>query len=361
MRIAITADCHLESDKPERKNILQDIFKKCAEEGIPTLFILGDLFDKASQNYSEFDVILKQFPNISVYLIAGNHDYNISQRHFTADNITVLSQAQFVTIENLDFLFIPYQNTIMDEVVAKMFKDKKAENWILVSHGDYLTTTASYLLNTYEGEKFYMPLSASTVEKFRPIKVFLGHIHKPSEFGKVIYAGSPCPVDKNETGKRSFLIFDTTQLEYERIYLDTPYIYFREEIVVYPIDELNYLKQTLENMIYKWKEKEKLSDEDIVKVELTLKICGYSNDIGKLKSQVEKFFNDRNIKVYIEETEKVGVVDTDDKFFTDRKEIFERIMKGGRIPGEVDGIKISEDLVKREILRLVFGENRSGE
>ena len=77
MKIAITADCHLNPNYLERRDILKKIFEEINSRKIDKLFILGDLFDRAQQNYSEFDALLKEFPNIEVYLIPGNHDYNV--------------------------------------------------------------------------------------------------------------------------------------------------------------------------------------------------------------------------------------------------------------------------------------------
>lgn len=91
MKIAITADCHLSPNHPERKQALEKILEKLKFSNINILIIAGDLFDKKAQNYSEFDEILKKFPNIFVYAIPGNHDSNLHQKFFTAKTLKVIS------------------------------------------------------------------------------------------------------------------------------------------------------------------------------------------------------------------------------------------------------------------------------
>ena len=57
MKIAITADIHLKTkeETPGRWDALSNILDIMLSENINTLIIAGDLFDKESQNYSDFD------------------------------------------------------------------------------------------------------------------------------------------------------------------------------------------------------------------------------------------------------------------------------------------------------------------
>ena len=351
MKIGITADCHLNSKYPERREVLKKIFEELKNHEINTLFILGDLFDKAQQNYSEFDALLREFSDIEVYLIPGNHDYNVSQAYFVSSNLKVITEPKLISFANVNFLFVPYKGgKTLDEVVAEQLY-KKEEKVILLSHGDYITTS-HYRPNPYEEDKIYMPLSSLTIEKFKLEKVFLGHIHKPSEYGKVLYPGSPCPIDSSETGKRSFLIFDTENFECERVQIDTPYIYFKSKILVYPVDNgLELLEKNLENLISSWD----LPSEDIKKVKLYLSFTGYFSDKSELKQKVEEFF--RNTEIEIKELNLDDVlVPTHDESFEDRKKIFEMINK---IPEKIDEINLSENEIKEEILKIIFGKKQS--
>lgn len=64
MKVAITADLHLRTKKeyPERFNALDNILTQCVELGIDLLLIAGDLFDKESASYSDFEKTCKKTP-----------------------------------------------------------------------------------------------------------------------------------------------------------------------------------------------------------------------------------------------------------------------------------------------------------
>ena len=350
MKIGITADCHLNPLYPERKEVLEKIFNHLISNKVHILFILGDLFDKAQQNYSDFDSLLEKFPDLKVYIIPGNHDYNISQSHFSSSNLKVITEPEIISLANLDFLFVPYNPRVegMDEIIAESIYKREIKKWILLSHADYISIC--YQPNPYEELRMYMPLFSSTIEKFKPEKVFLGHIHKPSEYGKVIYPGSPCPVDYTETGKRSFLIFDTENFKCERVPIDAPYIYFKEEIVVYPVEnELELLRKELKNLIDCWK----LSDEEIRKVKLYLSLAGFSKDKQVLKQKIEEFLKIKGIEVVKLDLDKVSIP-VQDELFESRKEIFKMVIREFKIPKKVDEIILDEDEIKEKILEIIF-------
>jgi DNA repair exonuclease SbcCD nuclease subunit len=351
MKIAVTADCHLNPKYPERKDVLKKIFEEVKSRAINTIFILGDLFDKAQHNYSDFDDLLNEFLDINVYLIPGNHDYNLSQAHFVSSNLKVFIEPTFISFDDKNFLFIPYKSgKTLDEIIAEKLY-KKEKNVILLSHGDYISTSSMYSPNPFEENRIYMPLSPLTIEKFKVEKVFLGHIHKPIEIGKVVYPGSPCPVDPTETGKRSFLIFDTENSECARVLINTPYIYYKAEISVYPVDNgLELLEKELENLISSWN----ISAEDTEKVKLFLSLTGYFNNKRELKQKVEEFFSNRNIEV--EELNLDNVSDPDqNESFEDRKKLFEMII-AEPIPEKVDEVEFHKNEIKQEILKIIFGK-----
>jgi len=125
MKIAITADIHLKTNKeyPERYNVLKNILDRLLEEDIASLIIAGDLFDIKSQNYSLFDELCKQdkYSQIQFYVICGNHDLAISPKYFTAGNIKIFNEPEIITFEDTgaNFFFIPYLlGKSMGEVMA---------------------------------------------------------------------------------------------------------------------------------------------------------------------------------------------------------------------------------------------------
>ena len=104
MKLAITADTHLKkrNETPERWNALENILEKLFEKGIKNLIISGDLFDKETHNYSEFDKLCKKkkFENINLHIIPGNHDKGLKKVNFTADNIEIYENP---TIKSFSF------------------------------------------------------------------------------------------------------------------------------------------------------------------------------------------------------------------------------------------------------------------
>ncbi len=89
----------------------------------------------------------------------------------------------------------------------------------------------------------YMPLSDTDIERYRPVKVILGHIHKITDTEKIHYPGSPTPLDINETGKRRYIHFDTDKMEVKSVGSESLVIYQSEEIVLFPADDMKrYIK-----------------------------------------------------------------------------------------------------------------------
>ncbi len=328
MKIGITADLHLKSkdETPERYNALDKIVSYLHRKNINQLIIAGDLFDKEQYNYNDFDVFCKQHQNIIFYTIAGNHDAGIEQRYFSADNIKIITKPEILNFNSLNFLFVPYDfKKSMDETIDGFISNSNNFNdlngFVIVGHGDYISTVK--IENIYE-TGVYMPLSSNIVNKYKPLQIFLGHIHKPSQLGKVWYSGSPYPLDINETGKKRFLTYDTLSNTVDSIDIDNDIIYFIEKILILPTDdELAYIDKTLEQMINNWQ----LSDVDINKVTLRLSLFGYTKDIYLLVSHIKNFIKNKEIKFY--DTNEVNisnlkVIKNEDN---ERNEIFKEVRK----------------------------------
>ena len=214
MKIAITADLHLTLRKkhPERFHALEDILDQCVSGGIRHLIIAGDLFDAESQNYQEFDALVKKgaYKRIQWLIIPGNHDSGFKEASITAENVTIFSQPlpyRFDDLLSLPFLFVPYQkNTNMGEIISAFRSELKPDRWILIGHGDWMAGIREP--NPLE-PGIYMPLTRTDLISYKPGRVILGHIHKPADSENVHYTGSPCPLDISETGRRRFLIIDS--------------------------------------------------------------------------------------------------------------------------------------------------------
>lgn len=318
MKIAITADVHLtrEKDHPERYNALKNILEKITREGIDTLIIAGDLFDKTYRNYAEFDKIATEYDHINFHIIPGNHDKMLDKKAIASENVEIYSSPSVERLDDTDllFFFVPYRkDATMGEIIASK-KDELPENeWILIGHGDWGTRITEF--NPLE-PGVYMPLSQKDIELFRPLQVFLGHIHQPTDEEFVCYPGSPCGLDVTETGKRRFVIFDTETIDIESEGVDTDIIYFSENIVILPLeDEETYLRNKIKEIIKDWG----IEEEDKPKVIVRIKVKGYTRDIRKLKQVVKEEFKD--FRFYNEED-----VDVSEVFLSENYELEEIAM-----------------------------------
>ncbi len=319
MKVAITADLHLKTkvENTERYNALINILDQLLSENINNLIIAGDLFDINSQNYSIFDELCKQkkYNQINFFIIPGNHDSGIKSKYFTANNIKIFNEPTILALGDpaINFFFIPYiLNKPMGEIIA-IFKDTLIGTWLLIGHGDYLSGTRD--LNTYE-TGIYMPLSRTDIEYYEPTKVVLGHIHKKSDIGKVHYPGSPCGMDINETGKKSFLILDLNSLDISEKMIKTDYIFFNETLIALPTsNEFDYIDNKITDLISKWN----LRKDEIPKARIRLKVKGYTSDKKKLESFIKEkfklftFYNDEEpdlteVSVF-SDPERISIVD----------------------------------------------------
>jgi DNA repair protein SbcD/Mre11 len=347
MKIAITADIHLKTDTeaPERLHALKDILFQVRKEEIGHLIIAGDLFDAESRNYGLFDSLCKEadYKEIIVYVVPGNHDGNISSKYFTAGNIRVMEEPQIIGIKGFEqsFLFIPYiPGMSMGQAISSQSEELTGP-WILIGHGDYLSGIKEP--NLYE-KGIYMPLSSTEVEYYRPSKVFLGHIHKSAQLGKVYYPGSACGMDINETGKRTFFILDAEGLQISERIIDTDVLFFQETLTALPgPDEFVYIKESAQNLIAGWG----LGPQETDKAKIRIKVNGYTSDKKMLSEVLESVFDSFHfLNGQGPDTSDVSLFDDPEKI-----SIVEKIKK------EIDCLELEEHIkahVLAQSLRLIL-------
>jgi DNA repair exonuclease SbcCD nuclease subunit len=289
MKIGITADIHLTSKEkhPERRNALLDILKQCKQLQVDKLIIAGDLFDAFMPNHSEFEAICKssEYSTIQLCIIPGNHDAGISNKQIVAKNICIFDQPTCEELaDNWEICYIPYrEGQTMGKAIGEIQGRNSDRKWALVGHGDWFGSLNSP--NPYEEAKIYMPLTRKEVELLKPDYVFLGHIHVPQRMGNILYAGSPCPVDANETGYRRFLIFDTINGNVETVRVASDVLYFTAKLLIMPTDDEQdlVLKQT-EQCKQNWF----IDKRDLDRIKIQIEVVGYSNDRSALIPAIEK-------------------------------------------------------------------------
>ncbi len=288
MRIAVTADAHLRTgaEHPERYNAIENVFEQTVAAGIEHLIIAGDLFDKDFQTYSESDSLYRDHSSIQLHIIPGNHDPSISEKSITGDNIHIYTNPRVVEFDSVPFLFIPYEQAVtMGERIAQAEGAIDGEQWVLVGHGDFFGGVKEP--NPFEPGT-YMPLSRNDLARFKPQTVFLGHIHKPhNPFERVTYVGSPCGLDISETGRRRFVVYDTSTGRNEDRVIETDGLFVKESFLVLPGDsEIRLLEQEIIGRIEAWSR----DPSEHPKVQLRVEASGYAKDKSAVLRALESRF-----------------------------------------------------------------------
>ena len=349
MKIAVTADIHLaiKGEHPERYNTLENILGQIEAENIETLLIAGDLFDKDFLNYAEFERLCKKHPKIHIHVIPGNHDAGISKKSIVGSNIDIYTVPTAVEIGSTTFVFVPYKEKAkMGEQIASLEEEIKGKDWILVGHGDYYGGVKE--VNPLEPGT-YMPLSRENIVTFAPRAVFLGHIHKPTNWGNVYYTGSPCGLDICETGKRRFLVYDTADGSVIPMVAVTDILYFDESFVIVPVDnEVSLLRQEVAKRIEAWNIDTCEYSKALVRVEA----IGYAMDRGTILSALKEGFN--GFRYYNDEGPLIDRL----SMSTDRQlgAITERTVKLiDELEWDFGGDELTKEQLKIKALEVIYG------
>ncbi|HOK40017.1 MAG TPA: hypothetical protein PLD27_03135 [bacterium] len=78
-------------------------------------------------------------------------------------------------------------------------------------------------------KKIYMPISNKIINEFKPLKIFLRHIHKSCKYKKIIFPDSSQSININETAKRRFIIYDTFSNDFFSKQIQNQIIYLTME------------------------------------------------------------------------------------------------------------------------------------
>lgn len=344
--IGFTSDNHLIKGKyPERVDTFSNILSVSYERGVNNIFIAGDLFDAPQDNYKFFEDLVKEFPDVRLHIIPGNHDYKLKQSDFTLSNILIYSDPKVVTLEGVRILLIPYKQKMnAAEVISEIPEDKLKNIDLLVSHGDYIHVNKE--INHYE-PGIYMALSKNDILKINPEKVILGHIHIPHKIDNVNYIGSPCGLDINETGRRRFLIYYEEERILEDVNPNPPVLYLNERILVTPgTDE----EELLINRLNKIKDKWELSDNENNIVNIRVSLIGFAVNVSNINKVVQEFVK-KNFPNSSEEIKADELKIFDDSESKDLLDKFESKMK---LLKQSNKDLIDEELVFNEAMKIIF-------
>jgi len=238
LKVAIITDQHFgaRNDSVTFLNFFEKFyndvfFPKLKEEGITTLLILGDTFDRRKYvNFYALDRAKKMFfdrlaeMNIHVEMLAGNHDTyykNTNDVNSPAlllreyGNINVIDHPTTIYVDEVPICMMPwicpenYQDSI------DTMKTTNAE--ICMGHFEI----AGFAM--YRGMESHEGLGKELFEKFD--MVFSGHYHHRSDDGHIYYLGNPYELTwQDYNDPRGFHLFDLGERRLE--FVSNPYTMF---------------------------------------------------------------------------------------------------------------------------------------
>ncbi|MDA8791711.1 metallophosphoesterase [Bacteriovoracaceae bacterium] len=98
MKTAVISDVHIKDNSCERNDFFKSFLTKCIEFEVKNIILLGDILDVYHGNYSQFNDFYSNYfkalekfslnnPNITIYLVDGNHDIHYSKSTVLSDKI----------------------------------------------------------------------------------------------------------------------------------------------------------------------------------------------------------------------------------------------------------------------------------
>ena len=244
MKIAIITDQHFGARNDSThfldfydKFYSETFFPKLEEEGIDTVLILGDTFDRRKYvNFFTYKRAREMFfdrlwhHGIKVHMLAGNHDTYFKNTNEVNsvklllqeyDNINVIDHPATIYLSD-DTNPFKYPICMMPWICPENYqdsidtiKDTKAE--ICMGHFEI----AGFAM--YRGMESHDGLSKETFDKFD--LVFSGHYHHRSDDGHIYYLGNPYELTwQDYNDPRGFHLFDLGSRKLE--FIRNPYSMF---------------------------------------------------------------------------------------------------------------------------------------
>ena len=223
MKVALITDQHFGARNDSlhfldfyEKFYSETFFPTLLREGIKTVLILGDTFDRRKYvNFYSLQRAKRMFfdplaaNKINVYMLVGNHDTYYKNTNSVNspvlllddyDNILTISEPQTLTIAG------KYDIAMMPWICAENYEDSMS---LLKS------TTSPICMGHFEIEGFQMYRGAPSHEGLEPKlfekfhMVFSGHYHHKSSKGSIHYLGNPYELTwQDYDDPRGFHIFD---------------------------------------------------------------------------------------------------------------------------------------------------------
>jgi len=236
MKVAVITDTHfgIKNDASEFIDYqisfyTNQFFPKLLEEGIDTIFHLGDIFDRRKYtNHQTLTRFRESFfgelinHNITMYLIVGNHDTYFKSTNDVntpglflegySSHVHVIEEPTELTFGGTDILFMPWINADNYHDYLNVMKKSKAD--MLCGHFEI----RGFEMNR-GGGKNTSGLKAETFDGFNT--VLSGHFHEPSTDGRITYLGAPYEYTwADHDCDRGFYIMDCE--DHEMAYIRNP-------------------------------------------------------------------------------------------------------------------------------------------
>lgn len=189
----------------------QNVIETAAREKIDLLLIAGDLFhgQPLLRQLREVAALFAGIPETQVVIIAGNHDHLKKGSNYLKvswpDNVTGLweNQCQGCYLEKINTCVygFSYSNREIGEPIYNQVFPGGRENLFEEYPG------ARHILLAHGGDEKHVPIRYRELANEEFDYIALGHIHQPEILvpGKMAYAGSLEPLDKNHIGPRGYI------------------------------------------------------------------------------------------------------------------------------------------------------------
>ena len=238
MKLAIITDQHFGARNDSiavldfyEKFYTNTFFPKLDEEGIDTLLVLGDTFDRRKYiNFYALQRAKKMFfdkveeRGIRVHMLAGNHDTYFKNTNevnspdlllVEYSNIDVINSPETIVIDGTSICMMPWICPENYQESLDQIKNTKAE--ICMGHFEIAGFTMHRGMQSHDG------LSKEIFNKFD--MVFSGHYHHRSDDGHIYYLGNPYELTwQDYNDPRGFHLFDTDTRKLE--FIVNPYTMF---------------------------------------------------------------------------------------------------------------------------------------
>ena len=231
VKILAIGDLHLGKSIPFLPNLLKikiDNFRKlmCIAQSTKRIVILpGDVFDNAYPTQEEilsFLQVLKEFPDVQVIVITGNHDYESTELvsfliiEYVVNilkaypNVSVYSTPKYIKLGNIPTYVCPWP----------YMPNRKKKAHFCIGHHEWKGA---------KGDNGRILKDGASTSDIGNDYWLLGHLHRYQEADNYTYVGSPLQENFGENEDKGYVTFDLSykngvlDVVRNRVLYETPY------------------------------------------------------------------------------------------------------------------------------------------